>query len=90
MGRFWGTCVLGGGGEVLFPKLGKDQMQTFYAICDGFVKKENFKKKECDSDADAKQYAAEMRYISDTYPVMYFKSDKTGENAFEEFCLPGE
>lgn len=84
------ACILGRPGEVFFPKLGEDQMLTFSSICDDFVKAEGFIKKECSSDADAKQYALAMDYDSDTYPVVYFKSDTTGEKAYEEFYVPGE
>lgn len=84
------ACILGNGGEVFFPKLGEDQMLTFSAICDDFVKAEGFKKVECDNDVAAKHYAAEMDYESDSYPVVYFKSDTTGEKAYEEFYVPGE
>lgn len=84
------ACILGNGGEVFFPKLGEDQMLTFSSICDDFVKAEGFKKVECDNDATAKYYAAEMDYESDFYPVVYFKSDTTGEKAYEEFYVPGE
>jgi FlaA1/EpsC-like NDP-sugar epimerase len=84
------ACILGRGGEVFFPKLGENQMLTFSAICDDFVKAEGFEKKECGSDEDAKHYASEMGYDSDTYPVVYFKSDTTGEKAYEEFYVPGE
>ncbi len=84
------ACVLGRPGEVFFPKLGEDQMLTFSAICDDFVKAEGFTKKECCSDAEAKQYASDMNYENTTYPVVYFKSDTTGEKAYEEFYVPGE
>ena len=84
------ACILGKGGEVFFPKLGEDQMLTFSSICDEFVKSEGFAKKECANDAEAKQYAANMDYDNDTYPVVYFKSDTTGEKAYEEFYVPGE
>ena len=84
------ACILGRPGEVFFPKLGEDQMLTFSSICDDFVKSEGFIKKECLSDVEAKQYAAKMGYDSDTYPVVYFKSDTTGEKAYEEFYVPGE
>ena len=92
------ACILGRPGEVFFPKLGEDQMLTFSSICDDFVKAEGFTKKECSSDAEAKAYAAEMssrvqsRDLNpDTqYPVVYFKSDTTGEKAYEEFYVPGE
>lgn len=84
------ACILGNAGEVFFPKLGEEQMLTFSAICDDFVKAEGFTKIECKSDSDAKQYAADMSYESDIYPVVYFNSDTTGEKAYEEFYIPGE
>ncbi len=84
------ACILGRGGEVFFPKLEEDQMLTFSSICDEYVKAEGFEKKECGSDAEAKQYAAQMGYDSETYPVVYFGSDTTGEKAYEEFYVPGE
>ena len=84
------ACILGNGGEVFFPKLGEDQMLTFSSICDEFVKAEGFTKVECSNDPEAKKYASEMSYESDSYPVVYFKSDTTGEKAYEEFYVPGE
>ena len=84
------ACILGKGGEVFFPKLGEDQMLTFSSICDDFIKAEGFKKVECDNDLSAKKYVADMDYESDAYPVVYFKSDTTGEKAYEEFYVPGE
>ena len=81
---------MGKPGEVFFLKLGEDQMLTFSAICDEFVKAGGFEKRECDSDAEAKKYVAQMGYDSETYPVMYFGSDTTGEKSYEEFYVPGE
>ena len=84
------ACILGRPGEVFFPKLGEDQMLTFSSICDDFVKAEGFDKKECGSDEEAKRYASDMSYEGTTYPGVYFKSDTTGEKAYEEFFVPGE
>ncbi|WP_270546633.1 UDP-N-acetylglucosamine 4,6-dehydratase [Butyricimonas paravirosa] len=84
------ACILGNGGEVFFPKLGEEQMLTFSHICDDFVKTEGFSKVECKNDAEAKYYAARMSYESGIYPVVYFKSDTTGEKAYEEFYILGE
>ena len=84
------ACILGRPGEVFFPKLAEVQMLTFSAICDDFVNAEGFEKKECGSDVEAKRYAADMSYENTTYPVVYFKSDTTGEKAYEEFFVPGE
>ena len=89
------ACILGNGGEVFFPKLGEDQMLTFSAICDEFVKAEGFEKKQCANDAEAVAYAANLNLndnenVKPEYPVVYFKSDTTGEKAYEEFYVPGE
>lgn len=84
------ACVLGNGGEVFFPKLGENQMLTFSQICDDFVKAEGFEKVECSNDLEAKLYASGMDYDSESYPVVYFNSDTTGEKAYEEFYVPGE
>ena len=84
------ACILGKGGEVFFPKLVEDQMLTFSSVCDDFVKAQGFQKVECQDDNSAKEYADQMSYDSDKYPVVYFKSDTTGEKAYEEFYVPGE
>lgn len=84
------ACILGRGGEVFFPKLSENQMLTFSTICENFVKAEGFEKKECNSDADAKKFASDMNHKNTLYPVVYFKSDTTGEKAYEEFYTPGE
>lgn len=84
------ACILGRSGEVFFPKLGEDQMLTFSKICDDFVQSEGFTKKECANDEEAKQFAHQMSFDNATYPVVYFKSDTTGEKAYEEFYIQGE
>ncbi len=89
------ACILGKGGEVFFPKLGEDQMLTFSAICDDFVKANGLEKQECSSDAEAKKRASEIKLaprgdLAGAYPVVYFTSDTTGEKAYEEFYVPGE
>ena len=84
------ACILGKNGEIFFPKLGEDQMLTFSNICDEFVKSIGCKKLECANDEEAKKVANDMSYETNQYPVYYFKSDTTGEKAFEEFFVPGE
>ena len=90
------ACILGNGGEIFFPKLGEDQMLTFSAICDDFVKAQGFEKDECANDPEAKKKAETLSYEPTAngqqpkYPVVYFKSDTTGEKAYEEFYVPGE
>ncbi len=84
------ACILGNGGEIFFPKLQENQMLTFSGICSEFIKAEGFVAKECVSDAEARAYAASMPYDNVEYPVVYFKSDTTGEKAYEEFFVQGE
>ena len=91
------ACILGKAGEVFFPKLGEEQMLTFSSICDDFVTAQGLRKIECDTDYEAKMKAAaidDSQYSTFNsqldYPVVYFKSDTTGEKAYEEFYVPGE
>ena len=91
------ACILGKPGDVFFPKLGEDQMLTFSAICDDFVKAEGLEKEICHSDAEAKAKAADFRVQEfsessrqNKYPTYFFASDTTGEKAYEEFYVPGE
>ena len=92
------ACILGKPGEVFFPKLGEDQMLTFSSICDKFVTANGLEKDPCTTDAEAKKKAAAIDNSqwsmingqSLKYPTVYFKSDTTGEKAYEEFYVPGE
>ncbi|MEG1910405.1 MAG: UDP-N-acetylglucosamine 4,6-dehydratase [Bacteroidales bacterium] len=84
------ACMLGKNGEIFFPKLGEEQMITFSSICDKFLSSLGYTKKECGNDEDAKRFAAEMPENSKIYPVVYFKSDTTGEKDYEEFYVDGE
>lgn len=92
------ACILGKGGEVFFPKLGEDQMLTFSSICDKFVTANGFEKDPCSSDKEAILKASQLEFPSDfshqtsaiKYPTVFFKSDTTGEKAYEEFYVPGE
>ena len=84
------ACILGKNGEIFFPKLGEKQMLTFSAICDEYVKALGWEKKQFITDEEAKQFADSMPYNNKEYPVVHFRSDTTGEKAYEEFYVPGE
>lgn len=83
------ACMLGNNGEVFFPKLTEEKMKTFSSICDDFIREQGYRKFECTSDQEAKEYAA-AHLPGDTYPVFYFDSDTTGEKGYEEFVVEGE
>lgn len=84
------ACILGKSGEVFYPKLGEEKMKTFSSICDDFIRVMGYEKRECSSEEEAKRLASEMRQGDKEYPVLYFKSDTTGEKDFEEFYVEGE
>ena len=91
------ACILGHSGEVFFPKLGEEQMLRFSDICDNFVIAQGLTKDECASDEEAKKKAKRIDYSQFSnlnsqlkYPVVYFKSDTTGEKPYEEFFTPDE
>lgn len=84
------ACILGKNGEIFFPKLGEEKMITFSSICDKFLEMLGYDKKECVTDDEAKVFAEGMTVDSKIYPVVYFKSDTTGEKDYEEFYVPGE
>ena len=84
------ACILGKNGEIFFPKLGERQMLTFSSICDEYIKAVGCKKKEFATDEEAKKFASDMTFDNKDYPVVYFKSDTTGEKAYEEFYVSGE
>lgn len=84
------ACVLGKNGEVFFPKLGEEKMMKFSTIADRFLRSLGYEPKQCASDEEAKRFAAGMPEDNREWPVVYFKSDTTGEKDFEEFVVDGE
>lgn len=84
------ACILGENGEIFFPKLGEEKMRTFSSICTDFLKELGFTPHECRDDEEAKQMASSMKPGDREYPVVYFRSDTTGEKDFEEFWVEGE
>ena len=84
------ACLLGRNREIFFPKLKEAQMMTFSSIADRFLQTLGYDVKYCDSEEEARRFAAEMPPNSKQYPVYYFKSSTTGEKGYEEFYVSGE
>lgn len=86
------ACILGQPGEIFYPKLTPDQMTGFSEICDDFVAAQGYSKMQFESDGEARRFAALISTEQDPegYPVVYFRSDTTGEKPYEEFYVPGE
>lgn len=84
------ACLLGQNREIFFPKLKEEQMMTFSSICDRFLEALGYRKRVCVNDEEARRVAAEMSSDSLEYPVVYSRSNTTGEKAYEEFFVSGE
>ncbi len=84
------ACILGRSGEVFFPKLGEEKMMRFSTMADRFLHAMGYAPRLCGSDEEAKQFAASMAEDTKEWPVVYFRSDTTGEKDFEEFYVEGE
>ncbi len=84
------ACILGNNGEIFFPKLGEDQMITFSSFCEKFIQTAGYEQKQCSTDSEAKQFASLRAENDKAYPVVYFKSDTSGEKAYVDFFGPGE
>ncbi len=84
------ACILGHNGEVFFPKLGKEKLMRFSTIADRFLNELGYEPHICSSDEEAKRFAAEMPENTKEWPVVYFRSDTTGEKDFEEFFVENE
>lgn len=84
------ACILGHNGEVFFPKLGKEKLMRFSTIADRFLNELGYEPHLCTSDKEAKRFAAEMPENTKEWPVVYFRSDTTGEKDFEEFFVEDE
>lgn len=79
------ACMLGNNREIFFPRLEEAQMMTFDKIATTFIKEHGFEVLECASDDEAIDKAEEVKRGSNLYPVVYSKSDTSGEKAYEEF-----
>ncbi len=84
------ASVLGNSGDVFFPKLDQSRLTGFYEITVKFLAEAGFDILECDTEGEAKKFAAEMKPDDTFYPVYTFTSDTTGEKLYEEFYLPEE
>jgi len=78
------TCILGGSGDIFFPKLNNNQLVNFKAITLDFFKYLNRDIKICQSEIEAKKVANSMGENS-SYPIYFFRTDTSGEKLYEEF-----
>ncbi len=78
------ACMLGGSGEIFFPKLEESEMVNFKDITLDFFREMQLPVQRCASEEEARQMA-DRRKESDPYPVYFFPTDTSGEKLYEEF-----
>jgi len=71
------ACMLGGAGEIFFPKFEEEKLILFKTITDAFIPANGFELDE--------EKAKQLRKGSNKYPVYYFPTETSGEKLFEEF-----
>ena len=85
------ACIMGNSGEIFFPKLDYDRdMKTFSAIAERLLEDLGYQPSYCETEDQARQEALNLGANSETYPVLFFKTDTSGEKKYEEFFTQGE
>ncbi len=79
------ACMLGNNREIFFPRLEEEQMMTFDKIAVALLKEHGFEIRECGSDEEAIDAAAELKKGNKIYPVHFSASNTSGEKQYEEF-----
>lgn len=78
------SSVLGNNREIFFPKLNKDDMQTFYEVGVRFLNLIGFEPYFCDTEQEAREKVDKL--LEDKKWSCYIsKTDTTGEKEYEEF-----
>lgn len=85
------ACLLGESGDIFFPKLREEQMKTFSAIAEDFLRVYGgYAADKCATETEAKEKALSLSSESETYPVFFFGSNTSGEKPYEEFFTETE
>ena len=83
------ATFLGCTGDIFFPKLDFDKHQIYFKdIALKFLKVQGFKPLLVDSEKVAKEFDFSKNLIE--YPIYFFKTDTSGEKAYEEFYTDNE
>jgi FlaA1/EpsC-like NDP-sugar epimerase len=84
------SCIFGENRDIFFPKLSENlHLISFADIATKYIKQQGFEPYICDSEEEARQYAASMT-SNDKWPCLFTKSTTTGEKDFEEFFTERE
>jgi FlaA1/EpsC-like NDP-sugar epimerase len=82
--------VVGNNRDIFFPKLSKDlNLISFDKIAINYLNNLGYESVICESEKEARQ-SVELLSKEKKWPCYFFKSDTTGEKAFEEFFTENE
>jgi len=84
------SCLLGENRDIFFPKLDYNlNLLLFSEIAERYLRSQGYEPVQCDTEGEARACVGELK-ARKKYPVYFFKSDTTGEKAFEEFYTEKE
>lgn len=81
------ASLLGHSGDILFPRLGEEQMMRFSEIAELFLKSQGYGCDYCSSEEEARNKAASWTPDMEKYAVYFFETDTSGEKMYEEFYI---
>jgi FlaA1/EpsC-like NDP-sugar epimerase len=84
------ACLLGNPRDILFPRLGEEQMLDFASIGTALLEELGYEPVVFDDEGDALDFAAQRSPRDTRWPLHTFASDTSGEKSFEEFHTEGE
>ena len=84
------AAAIGENRTIFFPKLQASQMESFDNIAKNFLKVLGYEPVECKSNIEAISRIAALKRGGKEYPVLFEKSDTSGEKKFEEFYTSDE
>ncbi len=85
------ACMLGESGDIFFPKLdARRDVRKFSDIGTALLNTLGFQVDICASEHEAREKAVHLNADFKSWPVYYFKSDTSGEKAYEEFFTERE
>ncbi|MCI9486921.1 MAG: polysaccharide biosynthesis protein [Lachnospiraceae bacterium] len=84
------AAIMGESRSIFFPELQVSQMESFDNIARNFLRVLGYEPVECKSNMEAVSRMAALKRGSREYPVLFEKSDTSGEKKFEEFYTSDE
>jgi FlaA1/EpsC-like NDP-sugar epimerase len=85
------ASIMGNTGDIFYPKLDEEKdMILFDKIALDLIRELGYEADICQTEEEAKQKALALTPESKSYPIFFFRSNTSGEKAFEEFFTEKE